>query len=126
MNKSFHPILSEEKFAAWLDGMLPADEMSQLTSIISEDNDLQSISAIANEMDDTLLYNEDILQINSFAPSFLFNDFYLPDIKVPLFDFHPSPVQITLTPDFLPDDSFNATDNDVSANDVGQDMNDIN
>lgn len=48
MNKSFHPILSEEKFAAWLDGMLPTDEMQQIGSIISNDSDLHSLLGVSD------------------------------------------------------------------------------
>ena len=48
MNKSFHPILSEEKFAAWLDGMLPADEMQQVGSIINNDSDLYSLLGVSD------------------------------------------------------------------------------
>ena len=48
MNKSFHPILSEEKFAAWLDGMLSADEMQQVGSIINNDSDLYSLLGVSD------------------------------------------------------------------------------
>ena len=33
MNKHFTPAISEEKFAAWLDGMLPQDEMFEIVNI---------------------------------------------------------------------------------------------
>lgn len=51
MNKSFHPILSEEKFAAWLDGMLPADEMQQVGSIINNDSDLHSLLGVSDSVE---------------------------------------------------------------------------
>lgn len=38
MNKHFTPAISEEKFAAWLDGMLPADEMREVEYIIMNDD----------------------------------------------------------------------------------------
>ena len=68
MNKSFHPILSEEKFAAWLDGMLPEDEMMQVGVIIEntpELKDCAEISAsielgIQNYMSDDFLYQTDM------------------------------------------------------------------
>ena len=51
MNKHFTPAISEEKFAAWLDGMLPADEMNQIGSIIDNDSNLQSIIGASNAID---------------------------------------------------------------------------
>ena len=51
MNKHFNPAISEEKFAAWLDGMLPADEMSQISSIVDANMDYQSLMGILESID---------------------------------------------------------------------------
>lgn len=53
MNKHFDPAISEEKFAAWLDGMLPQDEMMQVGSIVESDevmHDIYNTSRIADEV----------------------------------------------------------------------------
>lgn len=51
MNKHFNPAISEEKFAAWLDGMLPADEMKDVGSIIESSSELQECAAISSSID---------------------------------------------------------------------------
>lgn len=51
MNKHFSPAISEEKFAAWLDGMLPADEMNRVGTIINTDNDFQSLLDVSKAVD---------------------------------------------------------------------------
>lgn len=52
MNKHFTPAISEEKFAAWLDGMLPADEMRHVSAVIENDNDFQSLLCVSDFVDD--------------------------------------------------------------------------
>jgi len=52
MNKHFTPAISEEKFAAWLDGMLPADEMQHVSAVIENDNDFQSLLCVSDFVDD--------------------------------------------------------------------------
>lgn len=64
MNKHFTPAISEEKFAAWLDGMLPADEMRQIGAIIEADNDLHSLLGVSDFIED-FSSNEDIFSSNS-------------------------------------------------------------
>lgn len=51
MNKHFNPTISEEKFAAWLDGMLPQEEMSQISSVIEEDMDYLSLIDTSDDID---------------------------------------------------------------------------
>ena len=63
MNKHFNPALSEEKFAAWLDGMLPADEMHQIGAIIENDNNLRSLLDASDFIEDFSL-NADFLSAN--------------------------------------------------------------
>lgn len=68
MNKHFNPAISEEKFAAWLDGMLPADEMRQIETLIENDSELQECAAISEAIDteiqdyinDEFLYQTDM------------------------------------------------------------------
>ncbi len=68
MNKHFTPAISEEKFAAWLDGMLPQDEMMQVGVIVEntpELKDCAKLSAsvelgIQNYMSDDFLYQTDM------------------------------------------------------------------
>lgn len=52
MNKHFNPAISEEKFAAWLDGMLPADEMRHISTVIENDSDFQSLLGVSDYVDD--------------------------------------------------------------------------
>ena len=68
MNKHFNPAISEEKFAAWLDGRLPADEMRQIGTLIENDSELQECAAISEAIDteiqdyinDEFLYQTDM------------------------------------------------------------------
>lgn len=68
MNKHFNPAISEEKFAAWLDGMLPQGEMMQVGVMVKntpELKDCAEISAsielgIQNYMSDDFLYQTDM------------------------------------------------------------------
>ena len=68
MNKHFTPAISEEKFAAWLDGMLPEDEMMQVGVIVENTPELKDCAAISasielgiqNYMSDDFLYQTDM------------------------------------------------------------------
>ena len=64
MNKHFDPAISEEKFAAWLDGMLPQDEMMRVSSLIDSDADYQSLLG-ASELVDEQIINDEYLYIDS-------------------------------------------------------------
>ena len=43
MNKHFTPAISEEKFAAWLDGMLPNEEMNRIDLLVESDSMLHQL-----------------------------------------------------------------------------------
>lgn len=68
MNKHFDPAISEEKFAAWLDGMLPQDEMQQVSSIVENTPELKDFAELSasieidihNYMNDDFLYQTDM------------------------------------------------------------------
>ncbi len=51
MNKHFNPAISEEKFAAWLDGMLSSDELNEVSSIIENDCNFQSLLGASDAID---------------------------------------------------------------------------
>lgn len=87
MNKHFTPAISEEKFAAWLDGMLPADEMNQIGSIIEDDPELRECAAISSSIDteiqnyinDEFLFQTDMEMVEN-------SDFEIPIIETHLID----------------------------------------
>lgn len=54
MNKHFTPAISEEKFAAWLDGMLPQDEMMQISQLAEFDDTLRLLSEVSSDVDDAV------------------------------------------------------------------------
>ena len=134
MNKHFYPAISEEKFAAWLDGMLPQDEMHEVSALVESDSDMQSLLSVANSLDDTLLYSDDEYHRSDvFADSLFPADFELPELNQPTTIPDTPSTQINLTPDFLPDSGFDIQPaietNDIDnppITDMGQDMNDIN
>ena len=59
MNKHFSPAISEEKFAAWLDGMLPADEMQKVSRLVGYDNAMHDIYVSSMITDDSLSQHSD-------------------------------------------------------------------
>ena len=54
MNKHFTPAISEEKFAAWLDGMLPADEMNRVGFLVESDPILHQLREANAWVDDAI------------------------------------------------------------------------
>ena len=58
MNKHFNPAISEEKFAAWLDGMLPQDEMNQISALINNDMDYQSLLGVSDDVCEKIVDDE--------------------------------------------------------------------
>lgn len=103
MNKHFDPIISEEKLAAWLDGMLPADEMQQLSALMADDSDMQALLQIADDLPtDTLLYNDPMSE-TTFNNIYPMQDFALPELVQSPTPFEPlNPTDIA--PTFLPDE----------------------
>lgn len=77
-------IVSIEKFAAFLDGNLPANEMQEISSLVSSDADLQNILEISDRVDDMVE-----VQINSSTelPEEFQEDLFslptIPDIGIP-------------------------------------------
>ena len=134
MNKHFNPAISEEKFAAWLDGMLSPIEMHDVSALVESDGDMQSLLSVANTLDDILIYNSgDYLQQDVFADSLSPTDFELPELNLPTIIPDTLSTQTNLAPDFLPDSGFDeqpvSETNDLDnppITDMGQDMNDIN
>lgn len=119
MNKSFHPILSEEKFAAWLDGMLPADEMMQISSIFDNDSNFQSLLGISESIDaciaEPLMISD---YMNSINLSHQQETMELPALEsLPL-----SPIDIDflngIFPTFMPDHLFLGDTTQLDLNDI--------
>lgn len=78
MHKKFHPSISVEKMAAWLDGNLPATAMSEMAAQIQHDPMLEDVVAMSDAID---------CDMESFAASgeplpdeLLDNDFDLPNL----------------------------------------------
>lgn len=110
--KHFAPTLSEEKFAVWLDGMLPADEMRQIDIQIANDADLQSLLLASNEIAENMAADDYVTLsglTNPMQPQdFDIQDFELP--QIPVCDFN-NPT--TFAPDFLPDNTFDIQPQDA-------------
>ena len=51
MRDEFHPDMSVEKMAAWLDGNLSAEEMTQMAEQINADPMLEEVVAMSDEID---------------------------------------------------------------------------
>lgn len=85
MDKHFNPTVSIEKFAAFLDGNLPENEMQQISSLIQNDDALKSIYEVSENIDTSLNeYTSNGIQI----PDEILNlDFDLPTIDD---TYHPS------------------------------------
>lgn len=106
MNKLFHPILSEEKFAAWLDGMLPADEMQQIGTIISNDSDLHSLLGVSDCINASA---EESMSVLSNIDNNETSIFQQDTLEFPALETLPlSPIEVDFSngsfPTFIPDD----------------------
>lgn len=51
MRDEFHPDMSVEKMAAWLDGNLSVEEMTQMAEQINADPMLEEVVAMSDEID---------------------------------------------------------------------------
>lgn len=112
MDKHFNPSISIEKFAAFLDGNLPQDEMQNISSTIEHDEALKAILD-TSDMIDTTLENgiSDDVQI----PDDIANlDFDLPNLTDNSVDFNMFHIDDTPAISTCADDSFYSDTNDVS------------
>ena len=98
MNKHFNPAISEEKFAAWLVGMLPDDEMKEVGSIIEDSPELQECAVMSSSIDteiqnyinDEFLFQIDMEMVEN-------SDFEIPIIETQIVD--PSNIVTEIKPD---------------------------
>lgn len=77
MHKKFHPTMSVEKMAAWLDGNLPVSAMSEMVAQIQRDPMLEEVVAMSDAIDcdmDTFEASGE-----SLPDELLDNDFDLPN-----------------------------------------------
>lgn len=97
MDNHFNPSVSIEKFAAYLDGNLPEDEMQRISSLIENDNALKSILGVSEQIDASLEeYSSNGLQI----PEDIINlDFELPDTNDTFVPLDSAPTDGMLMPD---------------------------
>ena len=77
MKPHFGPILSEEQLAAYLDGMLSADESSFVENAIDNDPELQEIQEALDEVDSSYIAYDATEEIPVECMS---DDFVLPTI----------------------------------------------
>lgn len=80
LDKYFVPPVSVEKFAAYLDGNLPENEMQHISSIIENNDDMQQIMQINDSVDDTMEVNV-FLNID-FSDESPLMDFDLPELNL--------------------------------------------
>ena len=72
----FEPVLSEEQMAAYLDGMLSADESNMIEELIDSNIQMTEIQDVIDSVDTTYLYETN----NEIPIECLVDDFSLPDI----------------------------------------------
>lgn len=72
--------VTEEVFAAWLDGSLTAEEQRLFVDECAQDADLQQLLDASDAVDDTF---EDIVGGGYSLPDELYGDFCLPEIPLP-------------------------------------------
>ena len=78
MDKHFNPSVNVEKFAAYLEGNLPENEMQQISTLIENDDALKSILDVSEQVDASL---EDYASCGLQIPEELLTlDFELPGI----------------------------------------------
>lgn len=76
MGNYFEPVLSEEQLAAYLDGMLSAEENNMVEELISSSPEMAEIQDAIDSVDATYLYeSDDEIPIECMA-----DDFSLPDM----------------------------------------------
>lgn len=122
MNKHFSPAISEEKFAAWLDGMLPADEMNRVGVLVEADSMLHQLRETSILVDDAISdFNEadiqKLLDIDTSA-------FELPAISnnsiSPLVNLSPEPMDDLPIAACANDDTAISGDNNLTSEDLIQ------
>lgn len=112
MDKHFNPSISIEKFAAFLDGNLPQDEMQNISSTIEHDEALKAILDTSNMIDTTL---ENGISDDVQIPDDIANlDFDLPNLTDNSVDFNMFHIDDTPDVSTCADDSFYSDTNDVS------------
>lgn len=120
MNKHFNPAISEEKFAAWLDGMLPADEMMQISSIFDNDSNFQSLLGISESIDACIA--EEPLMISDYMNSINLSH-QQETMELPALESLPlSPIDIDFSngifPAFMPDHLFLGDTTQLDSNEM--------
>lgn len=112
MDKHFNPSISIEKFAAFLDGNLPQDEMQNISFTIEHDEDLKAILDTFNMIDTTL---ENDISDDVQIPDEIANlDFDLPNLTRNTVDFGMFNIDDTPTVSTCANDSFYSDTNDLS------------
>lgn len=77
MVSNFRPILSEEQMAAYLDGMLTAEECNIIEEMIDSDPDMLEIQSVIDSIDSSFIYETDYeTPLECFA-----DDFSLPNVR---------------------------------------------
>ena len=111
MDKHFNPSISIEKFAAFLDGNLPQDEMQNISSNIEHDEDLKAILDTSNMIDTTLENIPDDVQIPDEIANLEFN---LPNLTENSADFDMFHIEDTPAISTYAAESFYSATNEVS------------
>jgi hypothetical protein len=83
MENNFIPLISIEKFAAFLDGNLSANEMQHVSALISTDSKMQGIMELSDFMDDDPHNNYDSSELSD---ELFFIDFDIPSIGSDSYD----------------------------------------
>lgn len=97
MDKHFNPSVNVEKFAAYLEGNLPENEMQQISTLIENDDALKSILDVSEQVDASL---EDYASCGLQIPEELLTlDFELPNTNDTFVPLDTAPTDGILMPD---------------------------
>lgn len=77
MDKYFYPLVSEETFAAWLDGTLSAEEESRFLEASANSSEIQDLLDANDQVDESF---EDMIDNGYELPEEFNTDFELPEI----------------------------------------------
>lgn len=89
MNNNFNPVISEEMFAAWLDGNISSAQDAYISQVCSADPDMREIIAADTQIEE---YYDNLVETGYELPEEFLGDFDLPQIGETdhfAIDYHP-------------------------------------
>lgn len=112
MNNNFNPVISEEMFAAWLDGNISSAQDAYISQVCSADPDMREIIAADTQIEE---YYDNLVETGYELPDEILGDFDLPQIGETdhfAIDYHHDVEQYSYTDDDRESNESNANDSD--------------